>query len=168
MMRRLFKIWTCGYTRHIILHLHFLVKPSFIPFPFSSSFLSPFTSPLQFLFFPFSSSSPSSVGFFSPPPPSSRLSHLLFPASLSTTFPIIFSTTPPQPPHQVTLTSLPEQQAVELQHRALSLMAEAQPSSVDVLISVYRLQSLDPELLRRHIRSLQDVCCYKEVQQISL
>lgn len=63
----------------------------------------------------------------------------------------------------MTLTSLPEQQAQELQHRALSLMAECQPSSVDILIAVYQLHSVDPELLHCHIRRLQDMHCYKEV-----
>ncbi|XP_075885074.1 exonuclease mut-7 homolog [Nelusetta ayraudi] len=69
---------------------------------------------------------------------------------------------------EVTLSSLPEQQASELQRRALGLMAEAVPSSVDVLIGVYQLQSMEPELLRCHVRRLQDLRCYKEAAVLGM
>lgn len=64
----------------------------------------------------------------------------------------------------MTLSSLPEQQATALQQRALSLIVDAQPSFVDGIISIYQLQSLDPEELRSHILWLQGISCYKEVK----
>lgn len=64
----------------------------------------------------------------------------------------------------MTLSSLPEQQATALQQRALSLIVDAQPSFVDSIISIYQLQSLDPEGLRSHILWLQGINCYKEVK----
>lgn len=65
--------------------------------------------------------------------------------------------------HQVTLSSLSEQQAVTLQRRALSLLADTQPSFVDGLINIYELNSLDPAILRLNVVSLQALNCYKEV-----
>lgn len=69
---------------------------------------------------------------------------------------------------QVTLSSLPEQQATALQQRALSLIADTQPGFVDGIINIYQLQSLDPEGLRLHILRLQDINCYKEVKCLKL
>lgn len=63
---------------------------------------------------------------------------------------------------QVTLSSLSEQQALELQHRALRLLTDTQASFVESLINIYHLGSLDPALLRLHIVKLQALKCYKE------
>lgn len=67
------------------------------------------------------------------------------------------------PLHQVTLSSLSEQQAVTVQRRALSLLADTHPSFVDGLINIYRLNTLDPAILRLNVVSLQALNCYKEV-----
>lgn len=64
---------------------------------------------------------------------------------------------------QVNLSSVPEQKALALQHRALDLLTDTQPAFVDALISIYQLKSLDPSILRLHIMNLQDVKNYKEV-----
>ncbi|XP_071322282.1 exonuclease mut-7 homolog isoform X2 [Trachinotus anak] len=63
---------------------------------------------------------------------------------------------------QVTLSSLSEQQALELQHRALSLITDTQPTFVESLINIYQLSSLDPAILCQHIVKLQALNCYKE------
>ncbi|KAF0031365.1 hypothetical protein F2P81_015920 [Scophthalmus maximus] len=62
----------------------------------------------------------------------------------------------------LTLSSLSEQQALELQHRALRLLTDTQASFVESLINIYHLGSLDPALLRLHIVKLQALKCYKE------
>ncbi|KAM7393044.1 hypothetical protein PAMA_007930 [Pampus argenteus] len=69
---------------------------------------------------------------------------------------------------QVTLSSLPEQQAMALQHRALSLLTDSQPSFVDSLINIYQLSSLDLAILRLHIERLQTLNCYKEAVVLSV
>ncbi|XP_053267889.1 exonuclease mut-7 homolog [Pleuronectes platessa] len=63
---------------------------------------------------------------------------------------------------QVSLSSLSEQQALELQRRALRLPAEAQASFFESLINIYHLGSLDPAVLRLHLEKLQALSCYKE------
>ncbi|XP_040012664.1 exonuclease mut-7 homolog isoform X2 [Xiphias gladius] len=63
---------------------------------------------------------------------------------------------------QVTLSSLSQQQALELQHHALSLLTDTHPSFVESLINIYHLSSLDPAILRLHIVKLQALNCYKE------
>lgn len=70
------------------------------------------------------------------------------------------------PFHQVTLSSLPEQQVLALQHRALSLLTDIQPSFADTLINIYHLSSLDLATLRAHIVRLQALACYKEVNTL--
>lgn len=69
---------------------------------------------------------------------------------------------------QVTLSSLPEQQAIALQRRALSLLTDTQPSFVDGLISIYQLNTLDPATLRLNIVRLQALHCYKEAAVLSI
>lgn len=65
--------------------------------------------------------------------------------------------------HQVTLSSLSEQQAGALQQRALNLLRDTQPSFLDGLMNIYQLNTLDPAILRLHIVRLQAQNCYKEV-----
>ncbi|XP_036972745.1 exonuclease mut-7 homolog isoform X2 [Acanthopagrus latus] len=69
---------------------------------------------------------------------------------------------------QVTLSSLPEQQVLALQHRALSLLTDIQPSFADTLINIYHLSSLDLATLRAHIVRLQALACYKESAVLSI
>ncbi|TKS84614.1 Exonuclease mut-7 -like protein [Collichthys lucidus] len=69
---------------------------------------------------------------------------------------------------QVTLSSLSEQQAVTVQRRALSLLADTHPSFVDGLINIYRLNTLDPAILRLNVVSLQALNCYKEAAVLSI
>lgn len=69
---------------------------------------------------------------------------------------------------QVTLSSLPEPQAIALQRRALSLLTDTQPSFVDGLISIYQLNTLDPATLRLNIVRLQALHCYKEAAVLSI
>ncbi|XP_073334790.1 exonuclease mut-7 homolog [Pagrus major] len=69
---------------------------------------------------------------------------------------------------QVTLSSLPEQQVLALQHRALSLLTDIQPSFADVLINIYHLNTLDLATLRLHIVRLQALTCYKEAAVLSM
>ncbi|KAL7376218.1 hypothetical protein ABVT39_003585 [Epinephelus coioides] len=69
---------------------------------------------------------------------------------------------------QVTLSSLPEEQAIALQRRALSLLTDTQPSFVDGLISIYQLNTLDPATLRLNIVRLQALHCYKEAAVLSI
>ncbi|GAA6232040.1 exonuclease mut-7 homolog [Lates japonicus] len=69
---------------------------------------------------------------------------------------------------QVTLSSLSEQQALELQHRALSLVTDSQPTFVESLINIYHLGSVDPAILRLHIVRLQALNCYKEAAVLGI
>lgn len=69
---------------------------------------------------------------------------------------------------QVNLSSLPEQQAMAFQQRALALLIDIQPSFVDSLINIYQLKSLGPAILRQHIVFLQDLYCYKEAAVVSM
>ncbi|RVE65656.1 hypothetical protein OJAV_G00118850 [Oryzias javanicus] len=69
---------------------------------------------------------------------------------------------------QVNLSSLPGQKALALQQRALDLLTDTQPASVDALISIYQLKSLDPSILRLHIMNMQDVKCYKEAAILTI
>lgn len=69
---------------------------------------------------------------------------------------------------QVTLSSFPEQQAIALQRRALSLLTDTQPSFVDGLINIYQLNTLDPATLRLYIVRLQALHCYKEAAVLSI
>uniref|UniRef100_A0A3P8UD11 Exonuclease 3'-5' domain containing 3 n=2 Tax=Cynoglossus semilaevis TaxID=244447 RepID=A0A3P8UD11_CYNSE len=68
---------------------------------------------------------------------------------------------------QVTLSSLPEQEALSLQHRALGLLTDTYPSFVENLINIYQLHSLDPSVLRLHIVKLQGLGYYKEAIVLS-
>ncbi|XP_054612211.1 exonuclease mut-7 homolog isoform X2 [Dunckerocampus dactyliophorus] len=63
---------------------------------------------------------------------------------------------------QVTLSSLPQQQATGLQHRALHLLTDTQTSFVEGLINIYQLTTLDPATLRLHVMRLLSLKCYKE------
>ncbi|XP_040914461.1 exonuclease mut-7 homolog [Toxotes jaculatrix] len=69
---------------------------------------------------------------------------------------------------QVTLSSLPKQQALELQHRALNLLTDTQPNFVENLINIYHLSSLDPATLRLYIVKLQALNCYKEAAVLGI
>ncbi|XP_029301139.1 exonuclease mut-7 homolog [Cottoperca gobio] len=69
---------------------------------------------------------------------------------------------------QVTLSSLPEQQAMTLQRRALSLLTDTPASFVDGLVNVYQLNSLDPAILVLYIMRLQALRCYKEAAMLSI
>lgn len=64
---------------------------------------------------------------------------------------------------KVTLSSLPEQQAMTLQQRAVFLLTDNQPSFLDNLIDVYQLKSADVAVLQQHIVRLQSLNLYKEV-----
>ncbi|KAG8010634.1 Exonuclease mut-7-like protein, partial [Nibea albiflora] len=68
----------------------------------------------------------------------------------------------------VTLSSVSEQQAVTLQRRALSLLADTQTCLVDGLINIYALNTLDPAILRLNVVSLQALNCYKEAAILSI
>lgn len=63
----------------------------------------------------------------------------------------------------MTLNALPGQEAQKLQHRALSLLTDTQPTFVEGIINIYHLNALDPARLRLHIVRLQALHCYKEV-----
>nr|XP_057912344.1 exonuclease mut-7 homolog isoform X2 [Doryrhamphus excisus] len=63
---------------------------------------------------------------------------------------------------QVTLSSLPKQQATALQHRALHLLTDTQTSFVEGLINTYQLTTLQPATLRLHVMRLLSLKCYKE------
>ncbi|XP_037340453.2 exonuclease mut-7 homolog isoform X2 [Pungitius pungitius] len=69
---------------------------------------------------------------------------------------------------QVTLSSLLEQQALELQQRALSLIRDAQANFADNLINIYQLNSMDPAILLLNIMKLHSVHCYKEAAALSI
>ncbi|XP_063746410.1 exonuclease mut-7 homolog isoform X2 [Eleginops maclovinus] len=69
---------------------------------------------------------------------------------------------------QVTLSSLSEQQASELQRRALDLLIDTQACFVDGLIDIYRLNSLDPAVLVLYIMNLMSLRCYKEAIGLSV
>ncbi|KAF7669556.1 hypothetical protein LDENG_00155470 [Lucifuga dentata] len=69
---------------------------------------------------------------------------------------------------QVTLGSLSEQQAIALQHRALSMLTDSQPSFVDNMVNIYQLRSVDLSTLRSHIERLQAFSCYKEAATLSI
>ncbi|KAM8829137.1 exonuclease mut-7 homolog isoform 2-T3 [Spinachia spinachia] len=69
---------------------------------------------------------------------------------------------------QVSLSSLSEQQALELQQRALSLIRETQTNFVDNLINIYQLNSLDPAILLLNVMKLHDLHCYKEAAALSI
>ncbi|XP_031133903.1 exonuclease mut-7 homolog isoform X1 [Sander lucioperca] len=69
---------------------------------------------------------------------------------------------------QVTLSSLSEQQAMALQQRALGLLTDTQPNFVESLINIYQLNSLDPAILRLHIKRLQALHCYKEAAVLAI
>lgn len=65
---------------------------------------------------------------------------------------------------KVTLSSLSEQQARTLQHRALFLLTDTQLSFLDNLIDVYQLTSARVAVLQQHIVRLQSLNLYKEVR----
>ncbi|XP_040054288.2 exonuclease mut-7 homolog isoform X2 [Gasterosteus aculeatus] len=69
---------------------------------------------------------------------------------------------------QVTLSSLLQQQALELQQRALSLIRDTQANFVDNLINIYQLNSLDPAILLFSIMKLHALHCYKEAAALSI
>ncbi|KAM4719370.1 exonuclease mut-7 homolog [Anableps anableps] len=69
---------------------------------------------------------------------------------------------------QVNLSSLAEDKPVELQRRALGLLADTQPNFIDTLINIYQLRTLDPSLLCMHIYKLQTLSCYKEAVTLSI
>ncbi|XP_015236544.1 PREDICTED: exonuclease mut-7 homolog [Cyprinodon variegatus] len=69
---------------------------------------------------------------------------------------------------QVSLNSISEDRAVELQNRALGLLTDIQPDFVDGLINIYQLKSLDPSILCLHIVKLQTLRCYKEAITLSI
>lgn len=68
-------------------------------------------------------------------------------------------------PFQVSLSSLAEDKAVELQRRALGLLTDTQPNFVDTLINIYQLKTLDPSIQCMQIYKLQALNCYKEVSE---
>ncbi|XP_033832012.1 exonuclease mut-7 homolog [Periophthalmus magnuspinnatus] len=68
---------------------------------------------------------------------------------------------------QVSLNSLPEQEAFSLQQRALHLLTDAQPNFVEALINIYQLNTVDPSVLRLQIIRLQALNCYKEAIDIA-
>ncbi|XP_029024770.1 exonuclease mut-7 homolog isoform X2 [Betta splendens] len=69
---------------------------------------------------------------------------------------------------QATIGSLPEQQAVPLQCRALNLLTDTQSSFLESLINTYQLTSLDPAILLLHIKRLQTLKCYKEAAIVGI
>lgn len=69
---------------------------------------------------------------------------------------------------QVSLSSLPEQQVLSLQQRALSLLSDTQPKFVEALINIYQLDTVDPSKLRYQIIRLQTLNCYKEALAIAI
>ncbi|XP_061658259.1 exonuclease mut-7 homolog isoform X2 [Syngnathoides biaculeatus] len=69
---------------------------------------------------------------------------------------------------QVMLTSLPEQQATALKHRALFLLIDTQTTVVECLINIYQLTTLDPATLRLHVVKLLALKCYKEAAVLAI
>ncbi|XP_014324481.1 exonuclease mut-7 homolog isoform X1 [Xiphophorus maculatus] len=69
---------------------------------------------------------------------------------------------------QVSLSSLAEDKAVELQRRALGLLTDTQPNFVDTLINIYQLKTLDPSIQCMQIYKLQALNCYKEAVTLSI
>lgn len=69
---------------------------------------------------------------------------------------------------KINLSSLPEQQALSLQQRALRLLTDTQPKFVEALINVYQLNSVDPSILRLQILRLQALSSYKEAVAIAI
>ncbi|XP_054896202.1 exonuclease mut-7 homolog [Poeciliopsis prolifica] len=69
---------------------------------------------------------------------------------------------------QVSLSSLAEDKAVELQRRALALLTDTQPNFVETLISIYQLKTLAPSIQCMQIYKLQDLNCYKEAVALSI
>uniref|UniRef100_A0A8C6SST1 Exonuclease 3'-5' domain containing 3 n=1 Tax=Neogobius melanostomus TaxID=47308 RepID=A0A8C6SST1_9GOBI len=69
---------------------------------------------------------------------------------------------------QVSLSSLPEQQALSLQRRALSLLTDTQPKFMEALINIYQLSSVDPSILRLQVVRLQALNSYKEAVAIAI
>ncbi|XP_061555075.1 exonuclease mut-7 homolog isoform X2 [Phycodurus eques] len=69
---------------------------------------------------------------------------------------------------QVMVTSLPEQQATALKHRALFLLTNTQTVVVEGLINIYQLTTLDPATLRLHVVNLLALKCYKEAAVLGI
>uniref|UniRef100_A0A096LUE7 Exonuclease 3'-5' domain containing 3 n=1 Tax=Poecilia formosa TaxID=48698 RepID=A0A096LUE7_POEFO len=69
---------------------------------------------------------------------------------------------------QMSLSSLAEDKAVELQRRALGLLTDTQPNFVDTLMNIYQIKTLDPSIQCMHIYKLQALNCYKEAVTLSI
>lgn len=69
---------------------------------------------------------------------------------------------------QVSLSSLPEEEAVSLQQRALSLLTDTQPKFMEALINLYQLSSVEPSKLRLEIIRLQALNSYKEAVSVAI
>ncbi|XP_072311406.1 exonuclease mut-7 homolog [Eucyclogobius newberryi] len=69
---------------------------------------------------------------------------------------------------QVSLSSLPQQQTLSLQHRALRLLTDSQPNFVAAVIDIYQLNSMAPSVLRSQIIRLQALNSYKEAADIAI
>lgn len=67
------------------------------------------------------------------------------------------------PLHQVTLASLPAEQALALQNRALNMISDIPPNVMDNLVNIYQLGSVDATIVLSHINRLQALNYYKEV-----
>ncbi|XP_055006656.1 exonuclease mut-7 homolog, partial [Boleophthalmus pectinirostris] len=69
---------------------------------------------------------------------------------------------------QVSLSSLPEQQALSLQQQALRLLTDTQSNFVEALINIYQLNTLDSSVLKLQIIRLQALNFYKEAVDIAI
>ncbi|KAM9820163.1 exonuclease mut-7 homolog [Neosynchiropus ocellatus] len=69
---------------------------------------------------------------------------------------------------QVTLSSLPKQRASVLQIRALALLTDKHSNSIDAIISIFQLSTLDPAHLCHHVVQLQALKCYKEAASLGM
>ncbi|CAN9504964.1 unnamed protein product [Ophioblennius macclurei] len=69
---------------------------------------------------------------------------------------------------QVKFSSVAEDKAAALQHQALALLTDANPSFADALINIYQLDSCDPAALKQHVLHLQALHCYKEAAVLSM
>ncbi|CAL8321218.1 unnamed protein product [Lota lota] len=69
---------------------------------------------------------------------------------------------------QVTLASLPEEQALSLRHRALELVTERLPGVVNPIIDIYQLRLMDQTTLTQHVARLKALQLHCEAAVFSV
>ena len=65
---------------------------------------------------------------------------------------------------QVSLASLPEEQALPLRQRALELVTERLPGVANPIIDIYQLRLMEPAALTQHVARLKGLSLHCEVR----